>query len=135
MKPLTIGKVAKLSGVGVETVRYYQRRGLIDQPPQAKSGYRQYPADVVRRIKFIRRGKQLGFSLREIHELLRLRVEPGYSCADIKKRVKDKITDVDRRIEELSKIRKALENLAGECSGRGPTSQCPIMDALDKQER
>jgi len=135
MKPLTIGKVAKLSGVNVETVRFYERKGLIERPPAKESGYRQYPENVVGRIRFIKRAKELGFSLREIHELLLLRVEPGATCADVRKRATDEIADVDRRIGELSKIRKALERLAASCRGRGPSSECPILEALDREEK
>lgn len=128
---LTIGQVARLSGVGVETVRFYERKGLVSQPPKKESGYRQYPDDVVKRIKFIKRAKELGFSLREISELLSLRVEPGANCADVRKKAVDKISDVEARIAELQVINKALKELATACKGRGPTSQCPILDALD----
>ncbi|MGK7346108.1 MAG: heavy metal-responsive transcriptional regulator [Candidatus Nitrospinota bacterium M3_3B_026] len=134
MKPLTIGKVAKLAGVGVETVRFYERKGLIDKPPTKDSGYRQYGEDVVGRISFIRRAKDLGFSLKEIQELLRLRVEPGATCADVRARAMEKIADVDKRIEQLSKIKSALEKLAASCRGRGPSSDCPILEALDREE-
>lgn len=134
MRLLTIGKVAKEACVGVETIRFYERKGLIDKPPTKESGYRQYSADIVKRIKFIKRAKELGFSLKEIHELLWLRMEPGATCADVRSRAKDKIADVERRIEELSMIKKALDRLAASCKGRGPTSECPILDDLDRQE-
>ena len=134
MKALTIGQVAKMAGVGVETIRFYERKGLIDQPPRRESGYRSYPADVVRRIEFIKRAKELGFSLREIHELLRLRVEPGGTCAEVRKHAMDKIADVEKKIEDLSRIKKVLEKLAVSCKGRGPTTECPILEALDKED-
>jgi len=132
---LTIGKVAKLAGVGVETVRFYERKGLIDKPPTKDSAYRQYPEDVVGRISFIKRAKELGFSLKEIDELLRLRVEPSATCADVRKRAMDKIADIERRIEELSRIRNALNSLAASCRGRGPSSECPILEALNREEK
>lgn len=135
MKPLTIGKVAKLADVNVETVRFYERKGLVEKPPARESGYRQYPESVVGRISFIKRAKELGFSLREIHELLRLRVEPGAGCADVRARAMEKIADVERRIEELLRIKSALQKLAASCRGRGPTSECPILEALDGEEK
>lgn len=134
MEPLTIGKAAALSGVGVETVRFYERRGLIDEPPRKDSGYRQYPLDVVNRIKFIKRAKELGFSLKEIGQLLKLRVKPGATCADVRKKAMDKINDVNEKIGELQRIKSALSKLATSCKGRGPTSECPIIDALEKRE-
>ena len=135
MEGLTIGKVAKLAGVNVETVRFYERKGLIERPPAKESGYRLYPESVVGRISFIKRAKELGFSLKEIQELLRLRVEPGARCSDVRARATEKIADVDRRIEELLRIKSALEKLAASCRGRGLSSECPILEALDKEEK
>ena len=134
IKPFTIGQVAKLSSVGVETVRFYERKGLITEPPRKESGYRQYPQDAIRRIQFIRSAKELGFSLKEISELLSLRVEPGASCADVRKKAVDKISDVKMKIGKLKKIKIALTALASICNGRGPTSECPILDALDSSK-
>src|SRR6266852_273541 len=91
MKPLTIGQVARQAGVGVETVRFYERQGLLEEPSRRESGYRQYPEDVVARLRFIRRAKELGFSLKEIAELIALRLDPATMCSDIKERAEAKI--------------------------------------------
>lgn len=131
MKPLMIGQVARRAGVGVETVRFYERQRLIDQPLRRASGYRQYEEDVVARLRFIKRAKELGFSLREIRELLALRVDPGTTCAEIRGKAEAKIADVENRITALQKMRKALKKLTMACRGRGPISECPILEALD----
>ena len=133
--PLTIGQVAKHSGIGLETVRFYERKGLIEEPPRTDSGYRQYPKDVVGRIRFIKRAKELGFSLKEISELLSLRVDPGTTCADVRKQTELKLTDVEEKIRALRRIKTALKKLAASCVGTGPTSECPILEALDSQEK
>ncbi|GBD98799.1 mercuric resistance operon regulatory protein [bacterium BMS3Abin07] len=136
MERLTIGKLAKQSEVNIETIRYYERRGLIPKPPRRESGYRQYPRDTVTRIQFIKRAKELGFSLREILELLSLRVDPATTCGDVKKRAEIKIADIEEKIRTLQGMKKALMNLTVECKGRGPVSECPILEALDtKGER
>ncbi len=132
---LTIGKVAKGSGIGIETVRFYERKGLIAEPPRTDSGYRQYPEEVVGRIRFIRRAKELGFALKEISELLSLRVDPNTTCADVRKQTEFKISDVEERIRALRGLKTALKKLAVSCTGSGPTSECPILEALDSQEK
>lgn len=131
---LTIGQVARETGLGVETVRFYERRGLIEEPPRRESGYRQYPPDVLPRLGFIRRAKELGFSLAEIMELLSLRVDPDSTCADVRARTMTKITDIETKIGELERMRDALTDLHGACHGSGPTSECPILDYLDQPE-
>jgi MerR family mercuric resistance operon transcriptional regulator len=134
MKPLTIGQVARSAGVGVETVRFYERRGLIEEPARRESGYRQYPEDVVARLRFVKRAKELGFSLKEIKELLDLRVDPTTTCAEVKRQAEAKIGDIEERIRTLKRMKKALVKLTAVCSGRGPTTECPILDALDREE-
>ena len=134
MDGLTIGKVARGAGLAIDTVRYYEREGLLDKPARTGSGYRQYSADAVTRLRFIRQAKELGFSLNEIKELLSLRVVPGKSCADVRAHAEHKIADVDRRIASLKRVRGALARLASACSGKGPVSQCPILEALDHKE-
>jgi MerR family mercuric resistance operon transcriptional regulator len=133
MKPLTIGQVARQAGVGVETVRFYERQGLLEEPSRRASGYRQYPTDVVARLRFIKRAKEVGFSLKEIKELLALRVDPATTCAEIKRQAEAKIADIEKRIASLTRMKKALGKLAAVCQGHGPTSECPILDALDKE--
>jgi len=131
MENLTIGQLARRAQVNVETVRYYERRGLIPEPPRRESGYRQYPKDAVARILFIRQAQELGFSLKEILELLTLRVDPETTCADVKRRAEDKIADIEEKLADLKQMRKALERLATSCKGVGPTSECPILEAME----
>ena len=130
---LTIGQVARQARIGVETVRFYEREGLIGQPPRRPSGYRQYRTEVVDRLRFIRRAKELGFTLREIKELLELRLDPTSTCADVKKRARAKIDDIDARIATLRRMRKALSRLEQACEGRGGASECPILDELEAE--
>lgn len=130
---LTIGEVAKAAEVGVETVRFYEREGLIAQPPRGNSGYRQYPPETIRRVRFIRRAKDLGFTLKEIGELLSLRVAPGTTCAEVRAMALGKIENVEQKMAELKRIKDVLDRLAQTCSGQGPTSECPILDMLDEE--
>ena len=111
METLSVGKVAKITGVGVETIRFYEREGLIQNPPRNASGYRAYPPGTVERIRFIRTAKDLGFTLREIRELLSLRVDPIGSCEEVKEMAMSKLNDVEDRIRVLQAIRKSLEGL------------------------
>jgi MerR family mercuric resistance operon transcriptional regulator len=127
---LTIGQVAREAGMRVETVRYYEREGLLAPPGRSRSGYRQYPGDTVRRLLFIRHAKELGFSLREIGELLELRRGPRVRCDEVRKRAQAKIRDVECRIDSLERIRRALTRLAQECESTGTGEACPILDAL-----
>ena len=131
---MTIGKVASKAGLAIDTVRYYEREGLLDKPARTASGYRHYSSDAVARLRFIRQAKELGFSLSEIRELLALRVTPGKSCADVRARAEAKIADVEQRIARLGGMKRALAKLAAACSGRGPTSECPILEALERKE-
>src|SRR5947209_4073737 len=104
MKPLTIGHVARRAGVGIETVRFYERQGLLNRPARSpSSGYRLYEEEVVARLQFILRAKELGFTLKEIKELLSLRVDPATSCDDVKARAEVKIADIEERIATLQR--------------------------------
>lgn len=134
MEALTIGQLAKRAGVGVETIRFYEREGLLVEPERRPSGYRQYTPEVVRRVRFIRHAKDLGFALREIQELLELRVDPVSTCADVRQHARAKIADIEGRITALERMKAALERLAHSCRGRGPTSECPILEVLDREE-
>ena len=130
-KPLMIGQVARLAGVGVETVRFYEREGLLHAPDRKRSGYRQYGEEVVARPRFIRRAKELGFSLKEIGELLALRLDPSAGRADVKRRAEAKIADIEAKIRDLQNTRDVLRRLADACPGHGPLDDCPILEALD----
>ena len=134
MPKLTIGQLAGGAGVGVETVRYYERRGLIPEPPRSPGGYRIYSPKEVARIRFIKRAQSLGFSLNEISDLLSLKVNPRSTCAQVKSSAQAKIEDIDRRIAALQEMRQALARLAAQCRGNGPSSACPILEALDAEE-
>lgn len=129
---LTIGKVAKAAGLGVETIRFYEREGLLPQARRRSSGYRDYGDDTVARLDFIRRAKSLGFTLSEIRELLLLRRDPAATPSEFKQQVVLKLDQIDAKIHELQLIRTALSGLAEACRGRGPLSECPIVDALDR---
>ncbi|HHK60563.1 MAG TPA: MerR family transcriptional regulator [Desulfobacterales bacterium] len=131
---LTIGRLARQSGVGVETIRFYERQGLLPPPARTPANYRIYPEQDVRRLRFIRRAKALGFTLREIRELLDLRHRPDASKKEVRQRAEAKIADLDRRIEELARIRAALQHLVSACDGHGPATDCPILDALEHDE-
>lgn len=133
MKDVTRGQLAKAAQVNIETIRYYEKRGLIPEPPRRESGYRQYAPDTVGRITFIKRAQGLGFSLREITELLSLRVDPGTTSADIKMRAEAKLTDIDTKLRDLKMMKTALMKLTVACRGRGPISECPILDALESR--
>jgi MerR family mercuric resistance operon transcriptional regulator len=134
MAGLTIGQVARQAAVNIETLRYYERRGLIPEPPRQASGYRQYDPQVVQRIRFIKRTQELGFTLKEISELLMLRADPDTTCEDVRRRAEAKIADIEEKVRTLHRIKKALAKLTAACSGRGPTGECPILEALDPRE-
>jgi MerR family transcriptional regulator, copper efflux regulator len=133
MSSLTIGQLAKAGGVGVETIRFYEREGLIAEPPRRRSGYRQYPLSAVRRVRFIRRAKQVGFTLAEIQDLLSLRVSENRRCAEVRDLARAKVRDIERRIAELERMAAALSRLSRACRGNGPTGECPLLDALDQE--
>ena len=132
MSDMTIGKVAQAVGVGVETIRFYERRGLIEQPPRpAAGGYRVYSDETVQRVQFIRRAQELGFSLREIAELLSLRTDHDTDAGEVRQRATAKLQDVDRKIERLQHIRRGLMTLLDRCPGEGPLRCCSIIEALE----
>ncbi len=131
MRTMTIGTAAGLAGVGVETVRFYERRGLIDQPPRpANAGFRVYTEQTVERIRLIRQAQELGFSLAEIAELLALRADPSADCADVRDHAEAKLDEVDRKIAGLEHLRSALAQIIAACPGQGALQACTIMDAL-----
>lgn len=131
---LTIGRIARGAGTGVETIRFYERQGLLAKPARTTSGYRSYSPEVIRRLRFISHAKELGFSLREIKELLSLRVTAGKSCGDVRQRAGEKIAEIDLRIAALARMKQALVKLSAACSGKGPVATCPILDALEMQD-
>lgn len=130
MKPLTIGTLADRAGVGVETIRFYERKGLVRRPARPGTGFRVYPEDAVVRIRFIRQAQALGFTLQEIAGLLALRVTPGTDCAAVRTRAVSKLAIVEARLSELERIRGALAKLIATCPGRGALTTCTILEAL-----
>ena len=134
MNGLKIGEAAKQAKVNLQTIHYYERRGLLPKPPRTASNYRLYSEDAVRRVRFIKRAQELGFTLKEIEELLSLRARPRARCADVYKRAQDKIRDIDEKVRTLQAMRKALSKLVSECTGESPISECPILDTLDSDK-
>ena len=129
---MRIGQLAKEAGVGVETVRFYEQKGLMAQPPKPETGgYREYPAESVHRIRFIRSAQQIGFSLGEIDELLELEAGNNTRCIDVRKRAEVKLEDVSVKIDNLKSIRKALEMLINACPGKGSVRKCSILEAIN----
>ena len=128
---LTIGRVAKLAGVSVETIRYYQRRGLLTEPDKPHMGYRRYPADTVKHIRFIKRAQALGFSLQEIIELLRL--EDARACAETRALAAHKMELIDRKLMGLTAMRNALAGLVQQCDRKQPAKGCPIIQVLEQE--
>ena len=127
---LTIGRVAKLAGVNVETIRYYQRRKLLAEPVKPHMGYRRYPADSVKHVRFIKRAQALGFTLEEIAELLRL--EEARACAETRALAAHKMRLIDRKLTSLAAMRKALAGLVQQCDRKQPSKGCPIIEVLEK---
>lgn len=133
MDSLKIGELASASGVNIETVRYYERRGILPQPKRRESGYREYTTEDVLRLRFIKRAQQLGFSLQEISELLSLRVSPETTCSDVKKQAEAKLTSIAEKIAELERMQAALTRLITECDEKQPSSACPILEYLSEE--
>lgn len=134
MTHLTIGQLAKRGGVNLETIRYYERRGILPRPPRTGSGYRAFSDEAVRRIRFVKRAQTLGFSLREIEELLTLRARPGRSCASVQAKATAKIAEIDAKLRTLTAMKQALTRLVAACTGGAAVGECPILDSLDATE-
>jgi len=129
---MRIGTVAKKAGVGVETVRFYERKGLIAQPPKpANGGFRRYPEDTVRRVRFIKHSQALGFTLSEAEELLSLEADPNTDCSAVRAQAQHKLANVRQKIVSLRAIETALGEIIDTCPGHGPASEhCSILAAL-----
>ena len=131
---LRIGELAKRSGITVETVRYYERRGLLAKPRRLVSGYRSFPPEAIRRIRFVRRARELGFSLNEIAELLSLRVRKGARCQLVRSTAERRRRDVESKIARLTAVHAALAKLIAACSEQSATDDCPILAALEGEQ-
>jgi MerR family copper efflux transcriptional regulator len=131
MDVLTMGQLARQARVNRETVRYYERRRLLQRPSRSVTGYRVFPEDALRRLRFIRHAKMLGFSLEEIRELLALRIDSIDTCERVRQRTQAKIADIEQKIESLQRMRRALSELVTACSRRRKTNECPILNCLE----
>lgn len=127
----SISRVAKLAGVGVETIRFYEREGILPEPPRTQAGYRVYGADAAPRIRFVKRAQELGFSLKEIAGLLALRVKPRTDCSGVKKRAEAKLEEIDDKIRDLKRMRKVLEDVTRACVANRPIEDCPILKSFE----
>jgi MerR family mercuric resistance operon transcriptional regulator len=134
MDSLTVSQVAKQAGINLQTIRYYERQGLLAPRSRTEAGYRIFSPESVRRIRFIKRAQELGFSLHEIKELLALRIDAHTTQADIRKRTQAKIVDVEQKILHLQAIHTSLLRMAEDCSGCGSLKDCPILESLDREE-
>lgn len=134
MTGLTIGRLARQTGLATETLRYYERRGLISPHQRTASGYRLYRRDAFQRLRFIRRAQALGFSLDEIAELLALSDDADQSAAAVKQFTQSKIQDIESRIRDLERMKQGLAALESRCPGHGSTSECPILAALNAED-
>jgi Hg(II)-responsive transcriptional regulator len=132
---IRIGEVAQRAEVNVQTLRYYERRGLLPAPRRRPSGYREYPLDTVRLVRFIKRAQELGFTLVDIQELIDLRQNHTQSRAQVRALAAAKVTDIAARVRRLNAMRRALEELVNACSCDGASRECPIIEALDDGQR
>ena len=134
MQTLTIGAIAKQAGVGIDTIRYYERSGLLPKPQRRASGYRDYSAGTVKQLRFIRRAKDLGFTLEEIGELMLLSVQRDDGVKGVKAAAETRLAVVQTKIKALQRIRLGLKKLIAACPGDGRLDQCPIIAALSTED-
>ena len=127
---MMIGQLSKLSGIGIETIRFYERRGLLSPASRKSSGYRQYDEQSIVRIKFIKTAKDLGFTLDDIKDLLSLKVRKESQCSKVQSKAQKKLQETREKISNLKKIEGILESLVDTCKQRSPTLECPILDSL-----
>jgi MerR family mercuric resistance operon transcriptional regulator len=132
---LTIGRLSSETDLGIEAIRFYERKGLLPKPPRSSSGHRVFPPDAISRINFIQQARNLGFTLDEIGELLVLRVDPKVSCDDVKERVEMKLRSVEEKLKTLTRIKKTLKDLIAACEeGRPSVGECPIIETMKCQK-
>ena len=131
---LRIGEVAEQGGVNLQTIRYYEREGLLPEPPRLASGYRAFPEQTIRRVRFIKRAQELGFSLAEVRELLSLRVDQQQDRVAVRALTNAKVAQIEEKIRSLKMMKRSLEHLTEKCTAHGPASECPILEALDSDD-
>jgi Hg(II)-responsive transcriptional regulator len=135
MENLKVGKIAKIVGINVETLRYYEKIKIMPEPKRIESKYRIYDNFDVQRLLFIKRGKELGFTLKEIKELLELKIESSATCGDVKHLSEHKLKDVNERIADLKRIKKVLEKLINQCvCEEVSTDECPILEVIGEKQ-
>ena len=131
---LKIGEVAERGGVNLQTIRYYEREKLLPEPPRLASGYRVYPDHTVRRVRFIKRAQEIGFTLAEIRGLLAIRIDADRDSSEVRTLAQAKITDIEKKIQTLQLMKEVLSRITERCSGCGPASECPILESIDSDE-
>ena len=131
---LKIGQLAQRAAVNLQTIRYYEREGLLPEPPRLSSGYRLYTDSMVRRVRFIKRAQEIGFSLAEIRELLSLRADGRRERNEVRAIAQAKIADIEDKMRTLKAMKTVLNRLTERCSGCGPASECPILESIDSEE-
>ena len=134
MSVYTTSQMAVLSGVNIETLRFYERKGLMPPPQRTPGGYRQYSENDLKRLRFILTAKRHGFTLQEIKELLELRVSPASTCTQVKQKAQEKIAVIEEKLRELRRMKKALLTLAASCQSENPADECPILEAFEQQK-
>jgi MerR family transcriptional regulator, copper efflux regulator len=133
-KPMRIGEVSKRSSVGIETIRYYEREGLLSEPERKPSGFRQYDENIIARLQFIRRAKELGFTLGEIRELLGLWFIKA-KCAHVRQLANEKMRDVEAKIAALQQMKRSLRKLIRTCENRDSMEACPLLEGLGDEKQ
>jgi len=131
---MQIGELARLGGVNIQTIRYYERERLLRAPARTASGYRAYEETDLQSVRFIKRAQELGFTLAEIRELLSLRIDHERDRSEVRAIAKAKVADIEQKIRTLSAMKEALVRLTEHCHGHGPASECPILESLDSDE-
>ena len=130
---MTVGALAKQAGVKIDTIRYYERHGLLPKPPRTNSGYRTFTHASVEQLRFIKQAQALGFTLNEVKQLLALRVSPGMTCNDVRKRADAKLADIQYKIDSLHAMKRALQQLISACEAVGPASKCSFLVNLHER--
>jgi MerR family copper efflux transcriptional regulator len=134
VETIRIGRLAELGGVSIDTVRYYEREGLLPEPSRRASGYREYSESDVERLRFVRRAKEVGFTLTEIAELLSLTADRHSDMKGVKHKAEERLDQVEAKIAELQRVKRGLEKLIAACPGHGELDGCPIVAALSGTE-
>lgn len=133
MQSLNIGQVARETDVKIQTIRYYERIGLIPKAPRRESGYRKFSTDDILRIQFIKHAQAAGFLLKEIKELLAIKVDSDTTCDDVRELAELKTIEIDKKIRHMQQMKQTLESLTTACSGTGSTDDCPILEAFESE--